>query len=292
MAIKRDASIEAVLGEWRTRVLNGFLTTAAIVAIPALAKPLERKHCEPETVLLPAGPPKRHAISIDAPQITGDAAKKHIRVIDDDPDAVYLLQENLNQQEFAITGTRSGQEGLFLARQQQPHVILLEILMPDADGWLILHALTEDPQTAHIPIILLTIMDKKALGFRLGASGYLLKPLDPAAVRDTLNRVTGAAFRKPKRVLVVDDDPSIADMLREFLPEADFVVEAVLDGVAGLEMIEANRPDILLLDLIMPRLDGFGVIESLRANPHTCDLPVIVISAKDLTQAESARLKE
>ena len=90
----------------------------------------------------------------------------------------------------------------------------------------------------------------------------------------------------------MDDDPHIADMLRQFLPESDFTLDSALDGVAGLQAIEANRPDILLLDIVMPRLDGFGVIENLRVNPKTRDLPIIVISAKELTETESARLKE
>jgi PAS domain S-box-containing protein len=221
-----------------------------------------------------------------------DAAKKRLLVIDDDPDAVYLLQENLSQQEYDIIGTRNGQDGLRLAREQQPRAILLDIIMPGADGWQILHDLKEDPATTNIPVILLTIVDNKARGFRLGASAYLLKPLDPATVRDALDRLTVSTARKQKHVLVVDDDPNIADMLRQSLPESDFMVDAALDGAACLQAVEANRPDIILLDIIMPRLDGFGVIEKLRANPQTRDLPIIVISAKELTRSESTKLKK
>jgi signal transduction histidine kinase/DNA-binding response OmpR family regulator len=220
------------------------------------------------------------------------SAKKRVLVIDDDPDAVYLLQENLNQQEFEISGARNGHTGMRLAREQKPQAILLDILMPETDGWQVLHDLKEDPETANIPVILLTIVDKKALGFRLGAAAYLLKPLDPVAVREALNRVIGETSNRQKHVLVVDDDPNIADMLRQFLPESEYRLEAALDGLAGLEAVTANRPDIILLDIIMPRLDGFGVIERLRADPKTCDLPIIVISAKELTATESDRLKE
>ena len=218
--------------------------------------------------------------------------KKHILVIDDDPDAVYLLQESLNTQEFNITGTRNGLDGLRLAREQQPQAIFLDIIMPGSDGWQILHDLKEDPATSNIPVILLTIVDKKALGYRLGAAAYLLKPLDPVVVRDTLNRIIGKTDPRQKRVLVVDDDPNIVDMLRQMLPESDFKLDSALDGIAGLQAVEALRPDIILLDIIMPQLDGFGVIESLRADPKTRDLPIIVISAKELTTAEFARLKE
>jgi len=227
-----------------------------------------------------------------AQQPPSASASKRILVIDDDPDAVYLLQENLNRQEYNIVGTRNGHDGLRIAREQQPQAILLDIIMPGADGWQILHDLKEDPATSHIPVILLTIVDKQALGFRLGAAAYLLKPLDPVAVQDALNRVIVQGDHKQKRVLVVDDDPNVADMLRQLLPESEFKLDSALDGVAGLQAIEANRPDIILLDIIMPRLDGFGVIESLRADPETRDLPIIVVSAKELTAVESARLKK
>ncbi len=218
-------------------------------------------------------------------------AKKLILVIDDDPDAVYLLQENLNPQEYHVTGARDGKTGLQLARQQQPHAILLDIMMPGADGWQVLHDLKDNPATSHIPVILLTIVDKKALGFKLGAAAYLLKPLDPAAVRETLNQVTYTTMRRPKHVLVIDDDPHIADMLSQYLSEAEFKLESAVDGVAGLAAVKADPPDIILLDLMMPRLDGFGFLDRLRADPQTRHLPVIVISAKDLTQTESDRLR-
>ena len=225
-------------------------------------------------------------------QISSGSAKKRILVVDDDPDAVYLLKENLSPEEFEIIGARNGQDGLRLAHECQPQAILLDIVLPGADGWQVLHDLKEDPHTASIPVILLTIVDKKALGFRLGASDYLLKPLDSTTVRDALNRVTASIPSLQKRILVVDDDPNIVDMLRQFLPESEFLVDSALDGVAGLEAVAANRPDIILLDIIMPRLDGFEVIERLRADPDTNDLPIIVISAKDLSPAEFARLRE
>jgi CheY-like chemotaxis protein len=179
-----------------------------------------------------------------------------------------------------------------LAREARPQAILLDIIMPETDGWQVLHDLKASPDTCHIPVIFLTIVDKKALGLRLGAAAYLLKPLDPLEVRDTLNRVIGGIVNSPRRILVIDDDPSIADMLRQSLPERDFCLDSALDGIAGLRAVETSPPDIILLDLIMPRLDGFGVIEYLRSKPKTHNLPIIVLTAKDLTAAESVRLKE
>ena len=121
-----------------------------------------------------------------------------------------------------MIGARNGTDGLRIAREQQPQAILLDIIMPGSDGWQILHDLKEDPATGQIPVILLTIVDKKALGFQLGASAYLLKPLDPIAVKEALNGVIVEKGLAQKHVLVVDDDPTIADMLSQFLPESDF----------------------------------------------------------------------
>jgi GAF domain-containing protein/DNA-binding response OmpR family regulator len=220
------------------------------------------------------------------------STKKRVLVIDDDPDAVYLLQESLTSDEFEVIGARNGSEGHQLARRIMPDAILLDILIPDKDGWQVLHDLKADERTTNIPVILLTIVDKKALGFRLGAAAYLLKPLNPREVLDTLSRVTKLVDRSHIHVLVVDDDPHIADMLQQILPASEFDLRSAEDGVAGLEAISQIRPDVLLLDIMMPRLDGFGVIERLRANPATQDIPIIVISAKELTDDESTRLKE
>jgi CheY-like chemotaxis protein len=135
-------------------------------------------------------------------------------------------------------------------------------------------------------------VDKKALGFKLGAAAYLLKPLNPALVLDALQRVIGEKEHSHKLVLVVDDDPHVAEMLRQTLPESDFALATAEDGLAGLQAIEARRPDVILLDLVMPKLDGFGVIERLRADAELRNIPIIVISAKELTDDESKTLKE
>ncbi len=218
--------------------------------------------------------------------------KKRILVIDDDPDALYLLQENLDPLEFSLISALNGPDGLRLARNQQPQVIFLDILMPGMDGWQILRDLKEDSATADIPVIILTIVDKKPLGYQLGASAYLLKPLDPLEVRRILNRVINPAMSEKKHVLVVDDDPNIADLVQQFLPEVDFTVESALNGKAGIEIIETKRTDILLLDIVMPVMDGFAVIEKVRQNPKTHDLPIIVLSAKELSGEEAQWLEE
>ena len=130
---------------------------------------------------------------------TTPTGKKLLLVIDDDPDAAYLLQENLNLQEYEIRAARSGQEGLLMsASLQPPHAILLDIMMPDTDGWQVLHELKENPATAGIPVICLTVVDQKILGMRLGAAAYLLKPLDAAAVKAALEQVIIPAATNPQ----------------------------------------------------------------------------------------------
>jgi DNA-binding response OmpR family regulator len=215
-----------------------------------------------------------------------------VLVIDDDPDATYLLRENLGPDEFEIIGARNGILGQEKAREIKPDAILLDILMPDKDGWQVLHDLKSDPATTNIPIILLTIVDKKALGMRLGAAAYLLKPLNPAEVLSTLRKVIKPKSQERIHVLTVDDDPHIAEMLSQQLPESEFRLESALDGEAGLAAIEAEHPDVILLDIMMPKLDGFGVIERLREKAETRELPIIVISAKELTDEETERLRE
>ena len=221
-----------------------------------------------------------------------DSPRHRVLVIDDDPDALYLLQESLGTNEFEVIGSRSGQAGLQLAREQHPEVILLDIIMPETDGWQILNDLKSEAATAKIPVILLTIVDKKALGFKLGAADYLLKPLNPALVVEALRRVIGEKGPARKCVLVVDDDPHVAEMLRQTLPESEFDLNSAENGEAGMRAAEALRPDVILLDLMMPKLDGFEVIERLQADFELRNIPIIVISAKELDQDESRKLQE
>ena len=221
----------------------------------------------------------------DSATLDGDQAL--ILAIDDDPNMIELLRENLGEAGYRVVAAPGGDEGLRRAREIRPAAIVLDILMPHKDGWQILHELKSDPQTRDIPVILLSIVDQKDLGHRLGAFDYLLKPFDREALVATLQRIAAP----PCRVLVADDDPMVVDLVRQLLEGEGCEVEAAADGQEALAAIAQRQPDVLLLDLLMPRLDGFGVLEQLEQNPASSSLPVIILTAKELGPDERALLQ-
>jgi K+-sensing histidine kinase KdpD/DNA-binding response OmpR family regulator len=219
--------------------------------------------------------------------------KPVVLAIDDDPDAIYLLQESLTDAGYKVVAATTGEDGLAMARELRPLAITLDVMMPNKDGWEVLNELKSDPLTSEIPIIMLSIVDNKALGFKLGATDYILKPLDGDAILAALKRLIRLNGGVPlKRLLVADDDPLVVDMVEQLLENASYEVVSAADGVAALESIAVQLPDAILLDLMMPRLDGFGVLDRLQENPEYQAIPVIVLTAKSLTAREASRLRQ
>ncbi|HET8585875.1 MAG TPA: response regulator, partial [Casimicrobiaceae bacterium] len=210
-----------------------------------------------------------------------------ILAIDDNPNDLDILRENLGEAGYEVIGAAGGEEGLARAKEIRPQVITLDVTMPSKDGWQVLFDLKADPATRDIPVIMLTIVDKKPLGYELGAADYLLKPFDTDAIVAALRRVARRnGGHPPKRVLVADDDPDVIDLVRQ-LVGAQYELRAAGDGIDALAAIARHRPDVILLDLMMPRLDGFGVIERLRLDPLHRTIPVVVLTAKSLSAAET-----
>jgi PAS domain S-box-containing protein len=216
-----------------------------------------------------------------------------ILAIDDDPDVIYLLEESLSEAGYQVVGAMSGDEGLQLAQKLQPLAITLDVLMPNKDGWQVLYELKAHAATKKIPVVMLTVVDKKALGFRLGAADYLVKPLDGEAVLASLEQLRQIGKGpSPRRVLVVDDDPHVLSMVCQLLEGEPYEVETAADGIAALESVATRLPDVILLDLVMPRLDGFGVVKKLRHDRDYQHIPIIVLTAKSLTTDEAVHLEE
>ena len=211
-----------------------------------------------------------------------------ILVIDDDPAVQELMRRSLEKDGFRVVVAADGKTGLELAKHLQPAVITLDVMMPQMDGWSVLTALKADPATADIPVIVLTIVDDKQMGFALGAADYFTKPIDFERLHPVL-----AQYRKPAKdqtVLVVEDDAGVRGILRLSLMEAGWQVAEAANGRMGLAKLNDSLPVLIVLDLLMPEMDGFEFMAALRQRPDAQHLPVIVITAKDLTEEDHRRL--
>jgi two-component system, NtrC family, sensor kinase len=210
-----------------------------------------------------------------------------VLVVDDDATVRELVARHLERAGFAVTTARGGQEGLRLARELRPAAVTLDIMMPDLDGWTVLAAMKGDPSLADIPVVLMTIVEEKNRGYALGAADYLVKPVDRARLVEALRHICGAAVG---RVLLIDDDDLVRRGVRLALAPLGWEVTEAENGEVALASLAAARPDAIILDLMMPRMDGFEFLDELRARPDWRDIPVVVITAKELTDQERSRL--
>jgi GAF domain-containing protein/CheY-like chemotaxis protein/anti-sigma regulatory factor (Ser/Thr protein kinase) len=208
-----------------------------------------------------------------------------VLVIDDEPAVRDLMQRFLTREGFRVVAAHGGEEGLRRARELRPDAITLDVMMPGMDGWAVLSALKADTAVADIPVIMLTIVDDKNLGYALGASDYLTKPIDRERLVTVLER-----HRRDLPVLVVDDDAGLRQLLRRMLePEGYAVVEAE-NGRVALERLHHISPSVILLDLMMPEMDGFEFVAEFRRHEAWRAIPVVVVTAKDLSQEDRERL--
>jgi CheY-like chemotaxis protein len=219
-----------------------------------------------------------------------DPGRPLILCIDDDPEVITLYQRFLEKQGYQVFGLRDTGRVVQEAARLKPAAILLDVLMPDRDGWSILAELKGALATRDIPIVVCSIVEDQNKGFALGAADYLVKPVSESDLMRALDR---ASFSNAIRtVLVVDDDLEASRLLRRMLegrPDVN-VIEAQ-GGAMGIAAAQTYQPDVVLLDLLMPDIDGFAVLETIRGNRHTRDIPVIVVTAKHLTEEDRARLR-
>jgi len=211
-----------------------------------------------------------------------------VLVIDDDATARELIADHLKAEGFSVVTAAGGVEGLKLAKELQPTAITLDVMMPDLDGWSVLAALRQDPELAEIPVIMITIVDEHRRGIALGAAGYLTKPID----RERLHRLV-SRFRArvpPTRVLLVEDDAVQRERMRGWLEGPQWTVREAANGREALDRLKEGKPDVILLDLMMPEMDGFAVVAALQKEAGWRDIPVIVITSLDLDAKDRARL--
>ncbi|NJN88330.1 MAG: response regulator [Leptolyngbyaceae cyanobacterium SL_7_1] len=212
-----------------------------------------------------------------------------VLVIDDDITVHDLLQRSLSKEGFQVHSALTAIEGLALARQLHPDAITLDVLIPGMDGWATLSVLKNDPDLADIPVILLTLVDNKNMGYALGASEYLVKPIDRNRLIAILNRYRHGS---PQSILVVDDDLASRVLLRQVLEKEGWQVIEAENGRGALAALQQHQPTLMLLDLMMPELDGFEVLERLQAQPEWRSLPIIIITAKEMSAAEQEYLNQ
>lgn len=213
---------------------------------------------------------------------------KKVVVIDDDPTARDLLQRLLRAEGFQVLTAGGGEEGVRLVQAIHPDLITLDVIMPGVDGWATLTELKANPETADIPVIILTILDDKNLGYTLGAADYLTKPIDRERLSTILARYKNSD--KPHNALVIDDDSATRDMLARVLRKENWHVTTAKNGRVALERLNKKIPELILLDLMMPEMDGFQFVAELRQHAEWKNIPIIVVTAKDLTADERAAL--
>jgi signal transduction histidine kinase/CheY-like chemotaxis protein len=248
------------------------------IRLPAEVKAAEDR--EPRRTPLTVSDTRRPAPSVRAPRT--------VLVIDDDSTVRELMERFLVKEGFPVVTAANGVEGLRRAREVRPAAITLDVLMPDLDGWTVLAALKGDPKLADIPVIFVTILDEKTKGYSLGATDYLVKPVDRERLVQVLKRICGDL--PSRRLLLVEDDETTRTVIRYALERDGWAITQAENGRVALACLAETRPDAILLDLMMPEMDGFEFLAELRRHATWRDIPVLVLTAMDLTDEDRCRL--
>jgi adenylate cyclase len=239
------------------------------------------------TVRLPAGAASPASLSTSSDGVRSPTAEC-VLVIDDDATARELIADHLKAEGFSVVPAAGGAEGLKLAKELRPTAITLDVMMPDLDGWSVLAALRKDPELSEIPVIMITIVDEHRRGMALGAAGFLTKPIDRERLRRVISRFRAPS--RPTRVLMVEDDTVQRERMLALLEGPQWTVREAENGREALKRIQESKPDVILLDLMMPEMDGFAVVAALQKEASWQDIPVIVITARDLDDKDRERL--
>lgn len=224
--------------------------------------------------------------------LPGPETQPLILVVEDDPKLSRLISVYLSQAGYRVETAMDGEEAVKKARELQPFAITLDIMLPKKDGWEVLQELKAIPETRDIPVTIVSMVENEELGFSLGAADYLVKPISREALLESLGKhtFTTKVTKGRIKVLVVDDDPKIVEFLTAVLKNEGFDVASATNGEEGLRMALEEFPDLIILDLMMPKVSGFDVIRELRKHPAGRDIPIFVCTAKDLSRDEKEKL--
>ncbi len=216
--------------------------------------------------------------------VSSVTSENTVLLIDDDPLTHKLIEGFLVKEGFKVIATTDPEEGVKMAKKIRPNVVILDIIMPKIDGWTVLKYLKADSDLASIPVIMATVLSEQNLGYALGATDYLTKPIQTEQLKAILQKYR---FEQTNHLaMIVDDDYCNRKLLRDILAKEEVEIVEAENGAKALEMIKLRKPDLLLLDLMMPEIDGFEVIKRLEQNPQWQNIPIIIITCKDLTLEE------
>lgn len=218
-----------------------------------------------------------------------EAEKPTILVIDDDRIVQDLLTRQLVREDYNVVSAYNGSEGLEAAKEYHPDIILLDIMMPEVDGWTVLSQLKAHEALKHIPVVIHSIVNDKAQGFALGASDYLSKPVDRKVLSAILSRYAPANADK-FNILILEDDPDTQELFKRTAEKQGWNVDVAENGQIGLLKLEHHIPDVILLDLMMPEMDGLEFLSQVRQNSEWIHIPVIAVTAKTLTTEDREQL--
>ncbi len=212
-------------------------------------------------------------------------------VVDDDHVVHDVLTATLSKEGYRLLHAADGMEALEMMRADPPDIVTLDVMMPKVDGWSVLGIMKSEAKLEQIPVIMLTIVDDRNLGYSLGASEYMTKPIDRSRLIGLIQKFAPGGANAP--VLIVDDDPDVRALVKTTIEDVGMRTAEAANGKAAMEWLENNpKPALVLLDLMMPKMDGFEFLERVRSRPDFFELPVVVLTAKELTDSERSFLAE
>jgi CheY-like chemotaxis protein len=209
--------------------------------------------------------------------------------IDDDLEVIDLLRRYLVPEGYSVRGASSGEEGIRLAQELHPAVITLDIMMPEKDGWQVLRELKNNPSTSDIPVIIHSVVENRPLALSLGALDVVTKPSEPKKILSIVER---ACRSNNRPIMIVDDNQDFAESLKILLQVEGYRAVTLYSGDDALKSIETINPSLLILDLIMPGIDGFAVVQRLRSQERWQNLPIVILSGADITNEQRHSLNK
>ncbi|MCI0497327.1 MAG: response regulator, partial [Thermoplasmata archaeon] len=248
----------------------------------------------PDVRATPAAEAKATPAPSQTPGARPSTHRSKVLVIDDSEETRKALDEILRSEGYDVIFAVDGEAGIRKARQLNPSAIILDILLPDINGWDVLKRLRETAETAETPVIIVSILDNASKGVAMGAVDFFVKPVD----RDLLLKSLRKAARKPvdeegpMRILVVDDQPQAVKLVSTVLESSGYEALKAYGGVQGLDLARTERPSLIILDLIMPDMGGMEVLAELKKDPGTRDIPVMVLTAKHLSKKDMDEMRE